>query len=518
MSARFLLACLTSAALLLVGSSFPVAAERPAKARLVTKVYPVADLVIPFDNSGACVVDLTNAGEAFMAPLNPAPTALHVSQPMPACPSTCTAKNCPTDVLGLAPAPAGTCPPVCPSPSQPAVTRRTPTKTTEDTLMTLVTNTVAPQSWSKSGGEGRVDYFPPAMAMVVTQTADVQEQVSELLDALRRLQDVEVALELRFVTVTDKCFERASRELGLEPRVCETAPRAASAKVAFLNDRQVQKFMDVLQDNRQTSVMQAPKLTVFNGTESMFRIAESQFFVTSVHSMQAGGQHVFVPENKPISYGFEFALRPAVSADRRFVKLSLSAAETSISQVDLFPVTTYITPVFEGGAVGQPVPFTQFIQQPRLTNLSMHKSFCVPDGGTLLLSGWKPLRAPSTEEKPLFVQVLDMLCPPPASAKETETVVVMVTPRIIVNENDLERLGFKFNSPNFFDPATMRPGLANYTHESATVLDILARYQQACSAGRLAEAKELAKKALAIDPACFSQNLPKKEQERNESR
>ena len=42
------------------------------------------------------------------------------------------------------------------------------------------------------------------------------------------------------------------------------------------------------------------------------------------------------------------------------------------------------------------------------------------------------------------------------------------------------------------------------------VCDILASYQRACSEGRLAEARELAKKALAIDPACFSQNLPKK--------
>ena len=43
------------------------------------------------------------------------------------------------------------------------------------------------------------------------------------------------------------------------------------------------------------------------------------------------------------------------------------------------------------------------------------------------------------------------------------------------------------------------------------VCDILASYQRACSEGRLAEARELAKKALGIDPACFSQNLPKKD-------
>ena len=35
--------------------------------------------------------------------------------------------------------------------------------------------------------------------------------------------------------------------------------------------------------------------------------------------------------------------------------------------VPLFPITTFITPIFEGGAQGQPVPFTQFLRPPTLT-------------------------------------------------------------------------------------------------------------------------------------------------------
>src|SRR5205085_7188577 len=99
-----------------------------------------------------------------------------------------------------------------------------------------------------------------------------------------------------------------------------------------------------------------------------------------------------------------------------------------------------ITPIFEGGAVGQPIPFTQFIQQPKLTTVALHKSFCVPDGGTVLLSGWNTLKGPEQEGKPLMVEILDTLCPPPASARETETVVLMVTPRIIVNEVEEARV------------------------------------------------------------------------------
>jgi hypothetical protein len=36
------------------------------------------------------------------------------------------------------------------------------------------------------------------------------------------------------------------------------------------------------------------------------------------------------------------------------------------------------------------------------------------------------------------------------------------------------------------------------------VTQLLARYRQACAAGRLAEARRLAHRALALDPACFS--------------
>ena len=44
----------------------------------------------------------------------------------------------------------------------------------------------------------------------------------------------------------------------------------------------------------------------------------------------------------------------------------------------LFPVTTFVTPVFEGGSQGQPIPFTQFLQQPAFTNLNIKTTVVVP--------------------------------------------------------------------------------------------------------------------------------------------
>lgn len=54
----------------------------------------------------------------------------------------------------------------------------------EDTLVRLLMQTIAPGSWITNGGSGTVDYFPPSRALVVHQTADVQQQVAELLKVL----------------------------------------------------------------------------------------------------------------------------------------------------------------------------------------------------------------------------------------------------------------------------------------------------------------------------------------------
>ncbi len=69
-------------------------------------------------------------------------------------------------------------------------TRRstTPTKQTmQDTLIKLVQTPSRPQSWSDVGGAGTIGLHADRPGLVINQTPDVQEQVAELLDALRRL-------------------------------------------------------------------------------------------------------------------------------------------------------------------------------------------------------------------------------------------------------------------------------------------------------------------------------------------
>src|SRR5207248_368365 len=112
---------------------------------------------------------------------------------------------------------------------------RGPGQTMEDVLIATIKNTIAPQSWSVMGGPGTIDYFPLAMALVINQTPDIQEQIAELLAALRRLQDVEVTIEMRLITVAEDFYERIGVDFNLNVVNRETAkyePQIVSGQFA----------------------------------------------------------------------------------------------------------------------------------------------------------------------------------------------------------------------------------------------------------------------------------------------
>ena len=55
-------------------------------------------------------------------------------------------------------------------------------------LMRVLTNTVAPETWKEMGGEGSLEYYPEGGCLVIRQTPEAQQQVRDLLDTLRRVK------------------------------------------------------------------------------------------------------------------------------------------------------------------------------------------------------------------------------------------------------------------------------------------------------------------------------------------
>jgi len=514
-----------------------VTTAKKAKGRLFTKVFSVADLVTPIPNFALpdyanfdqmLRANAVNQGRAHIQGLGGSPT--------PFLPAQGLGGGTPTGQYpAAAPTPGGLMPGIAgglnfgptgqlqtnvPNPLAGSATLAGERNTKQEQLIKLITSMIRPYTWDGMGGPGRLEYFDIGSALVVNQTADVIQEVADLLEALRRLQDLAIAVEIRIVSLSETWYERLGVDFSMnikthntsfEPALTQVDPNTGLTGVfrpipyindnnfkgitvgltpagtftgdldvpirpntfnraippfggypntpgdnggigfglAFLNDIQVYMFLEAAQGDRRVNVMQAPKLTLFNGQTATLSVNNLQFFVTNVTVVSVNGQLVFIPQNTPLPGpgGFanggqlDIAIQAVVSADRRFVRLNLPvtmAAQTGAT-VPLFPITTFITPVFEGGSQGIPIPFTQFLQQPAFTTLTIQTTVVCPDGGTVLLGGLKTLQEGRNEFGPPFlskIPYLNRLFKNVGIGRETTHIMLMVTPRIIINSEE----------------------------------------------------------------------------------
>ena len=125
------------------------------------------------------------------------------------------------------------------------------------------------------GGPGTIDYHPLTMSLIVNQTPDVQEQVADLLIELRRLQDMEVSLDVRILTLPDRSYE------AIDLEVSKTKPNtpirlAAAIKngyqvrvwfspitgMACLGQLQAARLLETVRSDPASKIIHAPKLTL----------------------------------------------------------------------------------------------------------------------------------------------------------------------------------------------------------------------------------------------------------------
>jgi type II secretory pathway component GspD/PulD (secretin) len=190
--------------------------------------------------------------------------------------------------------------------------------------------------------------------------------------------------------------------------------------------------------------MQAPKLTMFNGQTATLNVSDNQFFVTDVTVSSQFGQFVYSPTVQAVPLGVQLTMQAVISADRRFVRMSLNPSLTNLSaaEIPLFPIVTPIFPQFDGTATGQPIVFTQYIQQPIFTQVQVQTTVAVPDGGTVLMGGLKRLSEARNEYGPPVlskIPYLNRLFKNTSYGRDAESLLIMVTPRIIIQEEEEEK-------------------------------------------------------------------------------
>lgn len=366
-----------------------------------------------------------------------------------------------------------------------------------NSLIQLIQTTIDPQGWDIVGGPSTMFPYPQNLSLVISTTTDVHEQIADLLESLRRLQNLQVTIEVRFITLSDSFYERIGIDfdVALDDNVTAlpqddrgptvkvglagenrlltsdldiqfnqgsfgpaiptfggyTAGQGAQVGFAILSDIEAFFFLEAAQGDSRSNILQAPKVTLFDGQLANINDTVSRPFVTSIIPVVGDFAVAQQPVVVILSEGTQLNVQAVVSDDKRFVRLTLNPMFTQINDVDTFtfegsrrttnssdtvdPATGEVTQSDDG----EEIVVGTTVQQPSFANTSVSTTVSVPDGGTILLGGIKRLRENRNEiGVPMLSKIpyVNRLFRNVGIGREATSLMLMVTPRIIIQEEE----------------------------------------------------------------------------------
>ena len=512
-----------------------ITTEENRQGEVYTRTYNVADLVVPIPNFVNVGMGLSSAYSTAMANVDPGispfgsgPSAMAmVANDSGNGSSAMVDRNILAQMSGGGPA----------GPQTPGPTGFGPgglgggAMADFDSLIDLIIATVAPESWEETvGGPGTIEPFDANLSLVIRQTEEVHEEIVDLLGQLRRMQDLQVTIEVRFITLNDNFFERIGVDFDFDidddidrpfqvfgRRVDESnedadftveptrdtrdvdhdndsvtvgmqapgvfsadldipftqnsfglsvpqfggfdASAGASLGFAILSDIEAFFFINAAQGDRRSNVLQAPKVTLFNGQMATVSDQSQSPFVMSVIPVVGDFAAAQQPVIVVLSEGTFLTVQAVVSSDRRFVRLTVVPFFSRIGDVDTFQFTGSETTTSSSSTEGiqdeandntkQAVNSTvtragTTVQLPTFSFVNVSTTVSVPDGGTVLLGGIKRLNEGRNEfGVPMLNKIpyISRLFKNVGIGRETQSLMMMVTPRIIIQEEEEARLG-----------------------------------------------------------------------------
>ncbi|MBI5761842.1 MAG: hypothetical protein HZA46_25305, partial [Planctomycetales bacterium] len=119
-------------------------------------------------------------------------------------------------------------------------------------LMKHIRTEIDPKTWKGADGKGTIGSDLTLLSLIVSQTPAVHEQIAAMLTELRRQFDVQVTNEIRFVTLPgdDNVFSTYLTIMG-ENQVLRTG--------------QAKRLLEHFQGDTRTNILQSPRVTLFSG-------------------------------------------------------------------------------------------------------------------------------------------------------------------------------------------------------------------------------------------------------------
>lgn len=365
-----------------------------------------------------------------------------------------------------------------------------------------------PEDWSKAGGPGTVRIIQQTGNLVVRTTAENHRGIIEFLAKLRESKSIMINVEARFLLVDQNFLDEVGMDLDVQvntdsakwlpiklaqdsyglSRVGSTglpgaftsagpispgtftpgsgfpgSQRSLDFGISYLDDIQVNLLVRLSQANRKSISLNAPRVTFLNGYGASMQVVRDVSYVSDITPIPDGTG--FDPTLSVVSSGVTLDVKGTVSADRRYVTLSVlpvlesittpirTIQQTVSASTDGFNNgttggTTAGTAATAGtagtaGTSGTPPLLTAYIEAPETETTQVDTTVSVPDKGTLLLGGQRIIGEAEVEAGvPILskIPVLNRLFTNRSSVKDERTLLILIKPTIIIQseqEDDL---------------------------------------------------------------------------------
>lgn len=486
-----------------------ITAANKRSGKTVVKYYPVADLVIGVPNFGNVVSPFSMEASynrayqqaAYRGVNGSASTIAGLNSNVFGSNSTYLSPNITAQVQSSA--------------NTPIATGQGGGMNDPSELIDLITAVVGDEeTWDAVGDP---QFFSLNNTLAIRQTEENHEEIRELLEKLRALNDLQVAVEVRFITISDEYFEK----IGVNMNLSFKAANGSSADVdndsdtltpnkkgvygiysgdatgkpftdnlninfsqnsyglavpqfgnydpsvgaqlgfAILSDIESYFFVSAAESDTRSNVLQAPKVTMFNGQTASVTDSTSVPYVSTVIPVVGDFAVAQQPVMTVINEGQFMTVQATASPDRKYVRMTVvpyfckitdndrtfkfegtdSVATNSTSASKGSSLLQSITDERETNENAQVVRQGTTIQEPVTSSFSVSTTVNVPDGGTALLGGIKRLSEGRNEGGvPILSKIpyLKRLFSNSAIGRETTSMLMTVTPRIIIQEEEEE--------------------------------------------------------------------------------
>lgn len=193
---------------------------------------------------------------------------------------------------------------------------------------------------------------------------------------------------------------------------------------SFLDNLQVDFLIRATQASSHSSIVQAPRLVIFNGQASQIRVERVRTYVASIEPVVGDNAALPRPIPEEARSGVQLWVQGVIGADRRYVTLTLSVMQQGEPTFERYEL--------QRGMGNSP---SIFLLLPSFAQTILQTTVSVPDGGTVLLGGLKQVGEVEMEAGvPILskIPILKRAFTNTTTVKDTRTLLILVKGKIII--------------------------------------------------------------------------------------